>query len=64
VSPINGIFSLSFFLSVPVTFLLEGVIIGFRNFAWGFKSQKNKIWSKTKFGGPPLRWVDLLGVFF
>ena len=27
-----------------VTFLPEGVIVGFRNFAWGFKSQKNKIW--------------------
>ena len=27
-------------LSAPVTFLPEGVIIGVRNFAWGFKSHK------------------------
>ena len=33
---------LFFFLSfsVPHTFLPEGFIVGFRNFAWGFKSQK------------------------
>ena len=54
-STINGVFSLSFFSlsSEVVTFLPEGVIVGFPNFAWGFESQKNKIWGKTKFGGPP-----------
>ena len=37
VSTINGVF----FSSLRrVTFLLEGVIVGFRNFAWGFNSQK------------------------
>jgi hypothetical protein len=37
-------FSLSFFLlsSTWVTFLPEGVIVGFSNVAWGFKSQKKK----------------------
>ena len=47
--------SLSFFLSSEVvTFPPEGVIVGFRNFVWGFKSQKNKIWGKQKIGGPTL----------
>ena len=32
----------SFFLllSPPHTFLPEGFVVGFKNFAWGFKSQK------------------------
>ena len=39
--------SSSFFLSVPHTFLSEGVMVGFKNVAWGFKShKKNKIWGK------------------
>ena len=46
-------FFLFLFLSVPHTFLPEGFIVGFRNFAWGFKSQKNKIWGKKKSGPPP-----------
>ena len=41
-------------LLTVVTFLPEGVIAGFQNFAWGFKSQKNKIWGKTKILGPNL----------
>jgi hypothetical protein len=36
-------------LSACVTFLPEEVIVGFRNFAWGFKSQK-KIVGKQKLG--------------
>jgi hypothetical protein len=36
-------------LSACVTFLPEEVIVGFRNFAWGFKSQK-KIVGKKKLG--------------
>jgi hypothetical protein len=41
----------SIFLSSPtLTFLQEGVIVGFRDFAWIFKSQKNKVWLK-KIGG-------------
>ena len=45
VSTINGvIFSslslLSLFSLRRVTFLPEGVIVGFQNFAWGFNSQK------------------------
>ena len=36
-------------------FLLpSGNVTSLRNFAWAFNSQKNKIWGKTKFGGPPL----------
>jgi hypothetical protein len=31
-----------FSLSPDVTFLPEGVIVGFRNFAWSFNSQKIK----------------------
>ena len=48
VSTINGvIFSSIFSLSSlrQVTFLPEGVIVGFQNFAWGFNSQK-----KIRFG--------------
>ena len=38
VSTINGVFHLlSFSSSTTLTFLQEGVIVGFRNFAWGFK---------------------------
>ena len=48
-STINGVF---FSLLRRVTFLPEWVIVGFRNFAWGLKSQKNKIWGKKKLGDP------------
>ena len=43
VSTINGVIFFSLFsLSLRrVTFLPEGVIVGFQNFAWGFNSQKN-----------------------
>ena len=34
---------LSFSLSASLTFLPDGVIVGFWNFEWGFKSQKTKI---------------------
>jgi hypothetical protein len=40
-------------LSGAVTFLPELVIVGFQNFVWDFKSQKNKIWGKANFGGTP-----------
>jgi hypothetical protein len=48
----NNVFS-SFFLllSGNVTFLPEGVNVGFRNFAWAFNSQKKKI--SGTFRGPP-----------
>jgi hypothetical protein len=39
-------------LSRAVTFLPEGVIEGFQNFVWGFKSNKNKIWGKNRNGLP------------
>ena len=43
---------LFFLLSALVTFLIEGVIVGSRNFAWAFKSHiKNGV--KQKLGGPP-----------
>jgi hypothetical protein len=44
-----------------VTFLLEGVIVGFRNFAWGFK---NKIWGGDKKGDPPCPGWGGGGVIF
>jgi hypothetical protein len=49
VSPING-FSFSFFISFfpTLTFLLEGVIVGSRNFAWCLKSQNKEIRVKHK----------------
>ena len=43
VSTINGVIFLSLSLLSSlrrVTFLPEGVIVGFQNFAWGFNSQK------------------------
>ena len=40
VSTINGVIFLSSLSLRRVTFLPEGVIVGFRNFAWGFNSQK------------------------
>jgi hypothetical protein len=42
VSTINGVFLLLLLLllSAPVSFLPEGDIVEFRNFAWGFNSQK------------------------
>jgi hypothetical protein len=36
-----------------LTFLPEGVIIGFQNCAWGLKSHKN-YWGTKKIGGPPM----------
>ena len=51
VSTINGVI----FSSLRrVTFLPEGVNVGFQNFAWGLNSQKNKIWGENKFRGHPL----------
>ena len=41
------------FLSLRVTFLPEGVIVGFWNFEYDFKSQKNKIWGGKQIGGLP-----------
>jgi hypothetical protein len=42
------------FLSAQVTFLPEGVIVGFQNFALGCKSQKKiRFGMKTNLGGPP-----------
>jgi hypothetical protein len=47
-----ALFSLS---SSPArNFLLEGVIVGFQNFAWGSKLHKNKIWGNKNWGGNPL----------
>ena len=51
--PLLTAFFLSFFLSPTLTFLQEGFIVGFRNFAWGFMSQKNTSWRKKKIGTPP-----------
>ena len=47
---LTAFFSLlsSLSLSPDVTFLPERVIVGVRNFAWGFNSQKNKIWGQKK----------------
>ena len=42
--------SLSFSLSAPVTFLTEGVLLGFWNFACEFNSQKNRFEVKNYFG--------------
>ena len=55
--------ALFLFLSVAVTFLPEGVIVGFQSFAWGLSHKINKIWGKTKFGGPPPapKGVNFLG---
>ena len=52
-STINSVFFLSL-LSPLVTFLPEGVIIGFRNFAWGLSHKKRSIWGELKFEGPSL----------
>ena len=54
---------LVFSLSPAVSFLLEGVIVGFGNFALGYKSHKKiKIGVNTNFGASPAPWViDLLG---
>jgi hypothetical protein len=40
VADYNWRFSSLSLLSPDVAFLPEGVIVGFRNFAWGFNSQK------------------------
>jgi hypothetical protein len=49
--------SFLFLLSPTMTVLLEGVFVGFRNFAWGFMSQKNKILGKTNYlSYLPPRW--------
>ena len=50
VSTINGAIFSSLSLRL-VTFLPEEVIVGFQNFAWGFNSQKNKIWGGKKIWG-------------
>ena len=58
----SSVFFSLFFSSPTLTFLQEGVIVGFRNFAWGFKShKKNKICGENKFYP---RRVDFLGGFF
>jgi hypothetical protein len=58
-------FFLSLLSSPDVTFLPEGVVVGFRTFAWGFDSQKNKIWVERKnLVDPPVPGrVDFLGFF-
>jgi hypothetical protein len=69
VSTINTVFFFFFFsLSAPITFLPEWVIVGVRNFAWGFNSQKNKIWGGKKyflglnnFCGSIFRGVKIVG---
>jgi hypothetical protein len=51
VSTINGVFFSFSQLSTNITFLPEGVIVGFWNFAWGFNSQKKDLgWNKFIFG--------------
>ena len=41
------------------------VLLGFRNFAWNFKSQKNKIWGNKELVDPPCPGgINFLGVFF
>ena len=53
-------------LSPCVTFLPEGVIIGFGIWHGVLSHTKKNYWCKTKFGGPPLPpWgVNCLGFFF
>ena len=47
-----------------VTFVPEGVIVGFQIFAWGFKSQQIRFGVKQELGDPPAPvGVDFL-VFF
>jgi hypothetical protein len=41
---------------VFITFLTEGVIVGIRNFALGFKSQRKQDFGKNKIGNPPAPW--------
>jgi hypothetical protein len=53
VSTINDVFFSLLSSSPDVTFLPEGVIVGFRNFAWDFKSQLNPIWGEKKNWGSP-----------
>jgi hypothetical protein len=56
--PLLMAFFLLLFLSDPVTFLPEEVIVGFQNFVWGFKSQKKiRFGIKQKLGAPPAPWV-------
>jgi hypothetical protein len=60
---LRALFSLSSFFC-PVTFLSEGVIVGFKNFAWGFKSQqKIRFGIQKKWGTPLPPMVDFLFVF-
>ena len=49
-----------FSLSPCVTFLPEGVIVGFWNFVWGLRSQEKQDLGWTKIWGtpPPPWWVD------
>jgi hypothetical protein len=60
VSTINGVIFLSSLSLSPrrVTFLPEGVIVGFQNFGWGFNSQKNKIWGEKKIRWTPLQFFS------
>jgi hypothetical protein len=50
VSTINGVFFSFFLLSAWVTFLTEGVFLGFWNYAWGFNSQNYKIRGEKNVG--------------
>ena len=58
-------FFLFLFLSVPHTFLPEGLIVGFQNFAWGFNSHTKKMGWKIIRGTPlPRRGGDFLFIFW
>jgi hypothetical protein len=46
--PLTVVFSLSFFSLPRLLLSKEGVIVGFRNFAWGNKSQKKYDWRWKK----------------
>jgi hypothetical protein len=49
--------------SHAITFLLEGVIVEFRNFAWGLCNKINKILGKNDPTPPPLRGANFQGFF-
>jgi hypothetical protein len=51
--PLYSAFFFFFLFSANVTFLPVRVIVGVRNFAWGFKSQKYMIWGKKEFRVSP-----------
>ena len=54
----------SLFLSALLTFLPEGVIVGFWNFAWGFKSQKNHFGREKLWGTHPAPRGSMFWFFF